>query len=639
MSVKSSEKGARAGRFLIPGFRRAVFFVLACVLFFAPRASHAAGNSGIDVVLVMDSSGSMKKTDPLFLRIPAAKMFISLLDADDRAALISFSDRSYPVAYLTPLDSEGNKAALLGATDRITSRGLYTNLYDALKGGLDVLSMDGDTGRPGVMILMSDGMMDTGDPDEDRVLAGRIEDELAGALRDRNIRVFTIAFTEQSDADLLRRISKRTGGFFNLALTDRDFHLIFTSIFESLKGPDMLPVTRNGFFIDGSIEEVTIIANKGSPDTKIRLNSPDGRSYTYNEKKEGADIRWFVSNNFDMITIKNPAEGRWEILFSTGENNKAYVITDLSLRTNFDRLYVAYGEPADIDIWLEKDGQPITEEEILDKIDFYIELTAPDGNTMKLKPFNRGNGIFQRRIASFNKGDYSLRIVAKGMTFERQKVFVFNVPGPKEAPDELPPAATSGESRAEGPDKTAAETQAGDGMTEDSGTEKEEVSWKTVIARFLIINIVLFIAGAVYFKRRDLRGLMSLSALERVRGFVLRKKGEKDTGDSGGEKTAAERAVQARAEKEEEAGDGGAENTDAGRVDHGEEAKEEPAGAMNRIALEEEEPGDREAREAVQEETGETEAGEPPAEAEPQKKKITPPPEEGKEEEAEGAQG
>ncbi|NOZ68486.1 MAG: VWA domain-containing protein [Deferribacteres bacterium] len=646
MSVKSSEKEAAAGGFLTAGFSLLVFCVAACVLFFAPRTSHAAGNSGMDVVLVMDSSGSMKKTDPLFLRIPAAKMFISLLSADDRAGLISFSDRSYPVSYLTPLDSEGNKAALLSATDRITSRGLYTNLYDALKGGLDVLSMDGNTERPGVIILMSDGMMDTGDPDEDRRLVGRIENELAGVLRDRNVRVFTIAFTEQSDVDLLRRISKRTGGFFNLALTDKDFHLIFTSIFESLKGPDMLPVTKNGFFIDGSIEEVTIIANKGSPDTKIRLNSPDGQSYTYNKKKEGADIKWFVSNNFDMITIKNPAEGRWEILFSTGENNKVYVITDLSLRTNFDQLYVAYGEPADIDIWLEKDGQPITEEDILEKIDFYIELTTPDGNTMKLKPFNRGNGVFQRRIASFNEGDYMLRIVAKGMTFERQKVFVFNVPGPKEALDEPPPAVTSGEDMQEEPDKAAVEMQPEDGITKER--ETEEVSWKTVIARFLIINIVLCIAGVVYFKRRDLKGLMSLSALERVRGFILRGKEKKDTENGAREKSAAERAVQARAEKEKEeaAGDGQEEGADNEEVNQAEEAKQEQevGDVRNKIALEEDEAADKGAdkdkQQAVQEETKETEeteAEEPAVEAEAQKKKIVL--EEVKEEEADGAQG
>ena len=636
MSVKSSEKETRAGEFFVSGFKMVVFCLVSALLVSAPRISHAAGDGGIDVVLVMDSSGSMKKTDPLSLRIPAAKMFISLLDANDRAALISFSDRSYPVSYLAPLDSEGNKAALLTAADRITSRGLYTNLYEALKGGLDVLSMGGKTERPGIIILMSDGMMDTGDADEDRRLTGRIENELARALMDNHIRVFTIAFTEQSDTGLLRKISKRTGGFFNLALTDKDFHMIFASIFENIKSPDMLPVTGNGFFIDKSIEEVTIIANKGSPDTKIRLNSPGGQSYTYNKKKEGADIKWFVSNNFDMITIKNPAEGRWEILFSTGENNKVYIITDLSLRTNFDRLYVAYGKPADIDVWLEKDGQPITEEDILEKIDFYIELTLPDGKTMKLKAFNRGNGMFQRRIASFSEGDYRLRIVAKGMTFERQKLFVFNVPGPKEAADELPPAVRSGEKKAEETDKPPAEMQ----PEKNGETEKEEyVSWKTLIVRFLIINIVLCLAGLIYYRRRDLRSLLNAGVLTGIMAFILRKKEKNDTAGGGTEKTPAERAVQARTEQEEARG-GPQESADAGKVNHGEETKEEPADTGNGTlpVPEEEEPADKkEEQEAVQEETGETEADASAGEAEAQKKKIVL--EEAREEEADGAQG
>ncbi len=633
MSVKSFKKGTTVRKFLISRINLLVFFMVSGALFSAPDISFAVQKRSIDVVLVMDSSGSMKKTDPLFLRIPAAKMFISLLDTSDRAGLISFSDKSYTISDLTPLDSKGSKAALLNASDRITSDGLYTNLYDALKGGLEALSMDGKTERSRILILMSDGMMDTGNPDEDKRLVTGSENELTRALRDNNIRVFTIAFTEQSDRSLLEKISKRTGGFFNLALTDRDFHLVFTSIFESLKSPDMLPMSRNGFLIDKSIEEVTIIANKGTPDTKIRLDSPGGQSYTYNKKKEGADIKWFVSNNFDMITIKKPAEGRWEILFSTGENNKAYIITNLSLRTNFDKLYVAYGEPTDIDVWLERDGRPITEEDILGKIDFYIELSLPDGNTMKLKPFNKGKGIFQRRIASFNEGDYKLRIVAKGMTFERQKLFVFNVPGPKESPDDLP-VVTSAEKKAEEIDKTTEKLQPKDGVTKD----EQEVSWKTLIVQFLIINIMLCIMGVIYLKRRNLKNLLNLNSLSRVKNFIRReKKGE--AGDGSNEKTAAEKAVQARAEKEEEAHGGQEENTDAaiGEVKHEEETKEQAVDARNKIALEEDEPRDKVQQEAEQDKTGEIKAEETPAEAEPEKKKIAP--EEVKEEGAESAQG
>jgi Mg-chelatase subunit ChlD len=47
---------------------------------------------GSDVVLLIDSSGSMKRTDPFNFRKNAAKLFISLLGTDDRVAVMSFGD-------------------------------------------------------------------------------------------------------------------------------------------------------------------------------------------------------------------------------------------------------------------------------------------------------------------------------------------------------------------------------------------------------------------------------------------------------------------------------------------------------------------------------------------------------------------
>ena len=69
-----------------------------------PAAAAGAGN--MDVVLVMDSSGSMKKTDPHYLLIPAAKLFISLLREGDRASVVSFSDKGYTISPMISADEE-----------------------------------------------------------------------------------------------------------------------------------------------------------------------------------------------------------------------------------------------------------------------------------------------------------------------------------------------------------------------------------------------------------------------------------------------------------------------------------------------------------------------------------------------------
>ncbi|MBI4682821.1 MAG: VWA domain-containing protein [Nitrospirae bacterium] len=497
--------------------RKAIcIFIIAGIMAMTYDNAYSEASNNIDVVLVMDSSGSMKKTDPHSLRIPAAKLFISLLGDNDRAGVISFSDKSYPIIDLTAVGSKENKDNLFKAADRISSNGLYTNLHDALSKGLSVLADNKKADRNRFIVLMSDGMMDVGDPDEDIKLLDKIKNELTIKLEEEKIKVYAIAFTEQSDKQLLEKISKRTGGFYNLALTDKDFHLIFTSIFESLKSPDMLPMNENGFLIDGSIEEVTIVATKGSPKTQIQLSAPGGQRYSNKDKSTG--IGWFASDNFDMITIQKPAEGRWELLFSIGENNKAYIITNLKLQTNFDQLYSTFGDPLDIKIWLEKDGAPITEQAVLDKFNIYLEMTGPDGTTSKLTPFSKGEGIYIRNVAPFAPGNYKLRIMAQGKTFERERAFVFNVADVKESKEDILSKR----------EKEKKVHQQG-GHKTDVKNKTDKMSWAKIIIQFICINLVISIIGLVYWKRKSINKIKVPKNLTKIKGLIKREK-EVETG-------------------------------------------------------------------------------------------------------------
>jgi len=84
--------------------KRIIVAFLMLVLASLSGYGYADETGGIDVILVMDSSGSMKKTDPMTLRIPAARLFLSLLGKHDRAGVVSFSDKGYPLMQLMKID-------------------------------------------------------------------------------------------------------------------------------------------------------------------------------------------------------------------------------------------------------------------------------------------------------------------------------------------------------------------------------------------------------------------------------------------------------------------------------------------------------------------------------------------------------
>ena len=180
--------------------RRRVAAIFSLVLLFTAGVSSTsmAAAGGVDAVLVMDSSGSMAKNDPRKLRVPAARMFMSLLGGEDRIGLISFSDNGYPVLHLTTPATDTN-ARILASADKVSSKGVYTNLYAALSKGIEMLEREGKDGQEKMLVLMSDGRMDVGNSDEDWTLTQKLQGELLQAARDKGIKLYTIAFTESSD--------------------------------------------------------------------------------------------------------------------------------------------------------------------------------------------------------------------------------------------------------------------------------------------------------------------------------------------------------------------------------------------------------------------------------------------------------
>ncbi len=100
------------------------------------------------VALAIDRSFSMKGT-ALTMARTAGRAFVSALEPDDRAMLVSISGE---VEVLSPLDS--NKESLLKALDALDPWGT-TSLYDALIRALDLI--EDETGRRAIVVL-SDGV-------------------------------------------------------------------------------------------------------------------------------------------------------------------------------------------------------------------------------------------------------------------------------------------------------------------------------------------------------------------------------------------------------------------------------------------------------------------------------------------------
>lgn len=501
----------------------AVFFgysaALVLLVLTATTTLAAGKSSGVDAVLIMDSSGSMAKSDPDKLRIPAAKLFMSLLGDKDRIGLISFSDNGYPVLHLTA-PSPKNNARILSSADKVSSKGVYTNLHAALLKGVQMLDRESDPQREKMLVLMSDGKMDVGDTDEDWQLTQKVQGELLKNIKKKNIKVYTIAFTEASDVDLLKDIAHQSKALFKLAKNDTDLHEVFSAIFESAKSPDMLPIEGEEFVVDSSIKEVTIVASKEREDVRIYLQSPEGKKLSADDA--GKQLNWFMSQHFDMITLRDPEPGTWKLLF-TGGRNRAYIVTNMALNHNPQQPQLNVGEDMVLEAWLEQDGKRLEREAVLTNTQFKMKIEAPDGANAEFEMFDTGeygdkkvaDGIYSNTLAYENPGSYRIDIIAKGETFSRQTTVHFEV---AEAPVDLkgtaPPAAVEPtqpepaaqpepkpEQKAE-PEKTAEPIAEAEPPIEEPAPaadtappKKKGINLGLAIGLFLAVNILLGLIG------------------------------------------------------------------------------------------------------------------------------------------------
>ena len=450
----------------------------------------ASQKSPMDAVVIMDSSGSMKKTDPRELRKPAARIFINLLGSEDRLSVMSFSDNAYPITFLTPLDNEQNKDRSLNATDRVSSKGIHTNIYAAIKRGIEMLKESRSDERESILVLLSDGKLDVGDEAQSAELRMRIMQELIPILKQEKIKIYSIAFTSESDQQLLQEIADATDGRYALAASDDVLHKVFTKIFEQSKEPNMLPLFENSFMVDPSIREITIIANKKARDSKIHLEKPDGERINSTFKHK--NLKWFVSDSFDMITLSQPQQGQWKILFSD-DDNKAYIVADIKLRSRFE--YKDQDNEAELSIqtWFEDANNTVTHNELTSTIKLSLEIESPDG-TLETVDFTTAdiNGYFSTSYKPAQNGIYSAIVTADSKTFQRQQIFSFRASIP-----EKPVVVEPEKEIAPEPVKAIAVEATPPPVVEEA---KESSDVGQAIMIFLIANLVIiFIGFNVYF--------------------------------------------------------------------------------------------------------------------------------------------
>jgi len=380
---------------------------------------------GIDIRLLVDISGSMKKNDPQNLRQPAVRLLNQVLPPDSKAGIWTFGRYVNNIVPSGMTDEAWRKNAL-AKTSAISSDGLFTHIGLALETAVQDLKVEGASqpSHKPLVILLTDGMVDIDkDPELNQQEQSRIFNEVLPFFQEKKIPIYSVALSEKADTNLLERLSRSTNGMIKQARSAEELAALFMEIINQAAPPEQVPLSGNQFFIDSSIEEFTLLLFTQESE-EITLSSPDGTRYQASTQDN--DLQWHQDKGYTLITIQRPFEGEWQIASSdpdsTNSSNQVTIISNMSLWVKpLNNNYYSGDIPLLQFALRDENDKVINDQDFLQVIFPTVRITHQESGMRWVEDVNHNQGTYQYSLDMLTEpGNYQIDIEIDGKSFQRK---------------------------------------------------------------------------------------------------------------------------------------------------------------------------------------------------------------------------
>ena len=303
----------------------------------------------MNVVFVMDESGSMAKTDGSSLRYDAMDLFLGLAtESGNYMGAVAFDEDVILQRDITAIEGLNDKTALSQEVRRVGSRG-DTNIGKAIETAVQMLQDSGNPSLPSAVILLSDGNTDLGGNDDRLQESYASRENAINIARANGYKIYSVCLNTNGDADPaeLQEISSATGGTSVEVRSADDLKEVFSQFYSIIYstetivlGDMVIPESGEGeipFNIPRiGVEEANIIISTLNPNTRYMLYQPSGIAYTESE----LDAMKITAKTFSVLKIQNPEAGEWKLIVKgiPGDSIKIEMIynSDLTIAQYFN---------------------------------------------------------------------------------------------------------------------------------------------------------------------------------------------------------------------------------------------------------------------------------------------------------------
>jgi len=229
-----------------------------------------------EIVFVLDNSGSMKQNDPNRITKDVVTGFIKNVDAGSRLGMIIFGKDARVLEPLTEITGTPADAKFIDSLSRLDYRGQLTNTPTGIERAIYELKTNGKENADRIIILLTDGIIDTGDIKRNVESERWLKEDLVPECQQLGIKIFGIAFTDNADFRLMQILSSKTNGQYFRVYQAEEIQNVFENINKQLS-----------------------MASLADPDTKIATtqtgkpvrSAPSQKEKTKGEQQLGADAK------------------------------------------------------------------------------------------------------------------------------------------------------------------------------------------------------------------------------------------------------------------------------------------------------------------------------------------------------------
>lgn len=381
------------------------------------------------IILLIDISGSMSRTDPQRLRETAAGVFIDMLSPEDYLGIVTFDNEVEIVVPLELVKEHENKKKIKGILfPRLTPRG-FTDYVGAMETVFKHLQeVDTKNAQP-VVVFLTDG-----DPNpyagssDDSVFMTEYMEKLWNVVKgytSEKYPIYSVGFSDEIDPGVLEKISLDTrGGSYILS----DPGEILVSFFKLLGGLKNRQIIIEEDLMEGKEETVTflvdeytrqvnlVVASKGN-DTNYSLFTPDGNIAELDQVPGFMVTEEEGSTLIVLQQIQEKFFGEWTLSVSGTQSIQLLGDKDYFLQLSLDEplpfSQQPINEPLELKVALNDEGTfgniPLRAE---------IHVTGPGIDRPVFLQLERTNeGKFTGTFNRFNRpGTYNLdvRLISEG---------------------------------------------------------------------------------------------------------------------------------------------------------------------------------------------------------------------------------